>query len=150
MEKLRSFPFAEEFISSRILVVCMGDSDKIAGVCGIRGLFNTAVSYVNEDYRGHGIGSLQLKMAIEAAEKRPPYFVTGTVSADNVMALHIDHKLGFREVLFLKRTRQFLMVTTTTRMGRLAHACFRVVGHLLPNNIWSYVHWRLYNMSLRA
>ena len=156
-ERLQDFPFERmharargEFMSSKLLVVCMDDVGKIVGVCGIRSLFNIAVSYVREDYRGHGIGSRQLKLAIQAAEKRPPYFVTGTVSSDNIVAYHIDRKLGFREVLFLKKTRQILLVTTNTRMGRLACASFRVIGHLFPNNVWSYVHWRLYERSLKG
>ena len=149
-ERLQGFPIAREFVSSKLLVVCIDDVDKIVGVCGVRSLFNIAVSYVRKDYRGRGIGTRQLKIAIEAAEKRPPYFATGTVSSENVVALHVDRKLGFREVLFLKKTRQILMVTYNTRMGRLACASFRVIGHLLPNNIWSYVHWRLYEKSLKG
>ena len=155
--RLKDFPFARmhararaEFMSSKLLVACKDDMGKIVGVCGIRSFFNIAVSYVREDYRGRGIGSRQLKIAIQAAEKRPPYFATGTVSSENVVALHVDRKLGFREVLFLKKTRQILMVTTNTRMGRLACASFSVIGHLLPNNFWSYIHWRLYEKSLKV
>jgi len=149
-ERLQGFTWAREFVSSKILVVCIDDMDKIVGVCGIRSLFNIAVYYVREDYRGRGIGSRQLKIAIQAAEKRPPYFATGMVSSENVVALHAGRKLGFREALFLKKTRQILMVSTNTRMGRLAWVSFRVIGHLLPNNLWTYVHRRLYEKSLKV
>ena len=149
-ERLQGFPFAREFVSSKLLVVCIDGVDKIVGVCGVRSLLNIAVSYVRKDYRGRGIGSRQLKIAIEAAEKRLPYFVTGTVSSENVVAFHIDCKLGFKEVLFLKKSRQRLMVTSTTRMGRLACAFFRVIGLLLPNNLLSYVHLCLYKESLKG
>lgn len=150
-ERLRNIPLnPEEFLSSSLVVVCLNDADEIVGAAGIRSFFNIAVSYVREDYRGHGIGSKQLQIAIEAATRRPPYFATGTVYAENVVALHVDRKLGFREVLFLKKTRQFLLVTTTTRMGKLAYALFRLAGYLFPNTLWSHLHWSLYNRSLRA
>jgi len=149
-DKLQSFPFAKEFVSSKVLVVCIDDYDNIVGVCGIRSPFNVAVSFVRKDYRGIGVGSRQLKLAIKAAEKRPPYFVTSTVSSENVRVFHIGNKIGFREVFTLKRTNQVLRVSTTTRMGRLAYVFFYVIGHVLPNNILSYVHWHLYNRSLKA
>jgi len=149
-ERLRGFPFASSFVPSELLVVCIDDADRIVGVCGVRSWLNIAVSYVREDYRGRGIGSRQLKIAIEVAEKRPPYFVTGTVSSENAVALHVNRKLGFKEVLFLKKSRLILMVTCRTRMGRLACAFFCLIGLLLPNNFLSYVHWSLYSKSLKG
>ena len=147
-EKLQFLPFAKEFMSSRLLVICTEGGDKIVGVCGVRSLLNIAVLYVRKNYRGGGVGSRLLKRTIEAAEKRPPNFVTATISSENAVIFHILCKLGFKEVLFLKKSRQVLMVTSTTRMGRLACGCFHMIGLLLPNNLLSYVHSWLYARTL--
>ena len=147
-EKLRLFPFAEEFTSSRVLVVCTEDIDHIVGVCGIRSLFNIAVLYISENYRGQGMGSQLLKKAIEIAEKRPPNFVTATISSENAAIFHILCKLGFKEVLFLKKSNQILMVSSSTHMGKLACALFRGIGDILPNYLLSFVHLLLYARTL--
>lgn len=148
-EKLQVFPFAREFVSSRLLVVCTDDVGKIVGACGVRGLLNTAFFiYVRKNYRGRGVGSRLLKKAIEVAEKRPPNFVTATISSENVVISHMVCKLGFKEVLFLKKSRQVLLVTSTTRIGRLACGFFRMVGLLLPDNFLLYVHLWLYARTL--
>lgn len=80
-------------------------------------------------------------------EKRRLGFLTLTVSPDN-MASHIVNKFGIKELVFLKKSRQKLMVTSTTRMGRLACAFFRMIGLLLPNTFLSYVHLWLYRKTL--
>ncbi len=147
-ERLRSFPFAEEFMSSEILVVCVDHTDHIVGVCGIRSLFNIAVLYISEDYRGQGVGSQLLKKAVEIAEKRPPNFVTATISSENAAIFHILCKLGFEEVLFLKRSNQILMMTSSTHMGKLAFPLFRAAGDILPNYLLSLVHSLLYKRTL--
>lgn len=147
-EKLQFFPFAKEFMSSRLLVVCTEDVDKIVGVCGVRSLLNIVVLYVRKNYRGHGVGSRLMKKTIEAAEKWPPNFVTATISSENTVIFHILCKLGFKEVLSLQKSRQILMVTSSTRMGRLACRFFRMIGLLLPDNLLSYVHLWLYARTL--
>jgi len=147
-EKLRFFPFAAEFMSSRFLVVCTQDNDNIVGVCGIRSLFNIAVLYISENHRGQGTGSRLLKTAVEIAEKRPPYFVTATISSENAVIFHILCKLGFKEVLFLKRSRQILMVASSTLAGKLACAFFCAIGDILPNYLLSYIHLLLYTRTL--
>jgi len=147
-KRLQDFPFVREFVSSKLLVVCTDDAGKIVGVCGVRSLLNTVVVYIRRNYRGRGVGSRLMKKAIEAAEKRPPNFVTATISSENAVISHVLCKLGFKEILFLKKSRQVLMVTSTTHIGKLACAFFRMIGLLLPNYFLSYVHLWLYAITL--
>ena len=147
-ERLQGLPFATEFASSKILVVCTDAAGRIAGVCGIRSLFNIAVLYVRKDYRGKGIGFQLLKKAIETAERQPPNFVTATIAANNAVIFHILCKLGFKQVLFLSKSHQILMVTSATRMGRLACAFLQGVRLLFSDKLISYVHFWLYTRTL--
>ena len=143
-QRLQGYPYAQEFVSSRLLVVCTDGADKIAGVCGIRSLFNIAVLYISKDYRGYGIGTRLLSKAVKAAEKRPPNFVSATIAAENDVILHILLKLRFRQVLFLEKSRQRLMVSSSTFMGKLAGAVFRVIGLAVPNYVLSFIHSLFY------
>lgn len=143
-EKLQFLPFASEFTSSKILVVCTDDADKIAGVCGIRSLLNIPVMYICKEYRGQGLGLRLLKTAVEIAQRNPPNFVVATISSRNAAILHIVLKLGFRKALYLNKSHQILIVSCSTRMGKLACVLFRAIGRLLPNRFLSYVHLWLY------
>lgn len=147
-EKILGFPFAVELTSSKLLVVCADGEDKIVGACGVRSLLNVLAGlYVKEDYRGYGVGKKLVEKTIKAAEKRRLGFLTLTVSHDNV-AFHIYTKFGFKEVMFLKRSRQKLMVRPLTFMWKLAYAFFSRICFLLPNTFLSYVHVWLYRRTL--
>ena len=147
-EKLQFLPFASEFTSSKILVVCTDDANKIAGVCGIRSLLNIAVLYVCKEYRGQGLGPRLLKGAIEIAQRNPPNFVTATIASRNAAILHILLKLGFRKVLHLNKSHQILMVSCSTRMGKLAWILSRAICRLLPNRFLSYIHLLLHTRTV--
>ena len=147
-EKVGGFPLAREFTLSGLLVVCTENDERVVAACGIRGLLNSLVLYVKEGYRGRRVGAQLLRKTIQAAEKRQLAFVTLSVSSANVVAFHLYSKCGFKEVLFLRKSSQILMMLPLTFRGKLVCAIFRMIGSLLPNTFLSYLHLWLYNRTL--
>ena len=145
-EKCLDLPVAKEFASSKLLAVCI-DGDRVVAACGVRSPLNVLNLYVREPYQGQGIGTQLLMIAIEASKKRKLGFVALTVSQDNVVAFRMYRKLGFEETVFLRRSRQILMVLPLTRVSTLAFAPFKAI-RFLPNSVLSYVHSWLYGKSL--
>jgi len=146
-EKVRSFPLAEELASSGLLVVGAKNDDTIVAACGIRSMLNILVLYVARGYRGHGVGAQVLRTTIHAAERRGLNFITLSVSPDNVAALYLYSKSGFRQVVFLEKTRLMVMMLPLTFVGKLAHVFFRLTS-LLPNTFLAYVHTWLYKQTI--
>jgi len=145
-EKCLDFPVAREFTSSKLLAVCI-DGDNVVAACGLRSLLNVLNLYVREAYRGRGIGTQLLMMTVEVAKKRKLGFITLTVSQDNVVAFRMYQRLGFRETVFLKKSRQILMVLPLSLMSKLAYGPSSTI-RFLPNNVLSYVHSWLYRKTL--
>jgi len=145
-EKCRDFPVAKEFTSSKMLAVCI-DGDNVVAACGVRSLLNVLNLYVREAYRGRGIGTQLLMITIEAAKKRKLGFIALTVSQDNFVAFRMYRRLGFKETVFLKKSRQMLMVFPLSLVSRLAYAPFSTI-RFLPNSVLSYVHSWLYRKTL--
>lgn len=146
-EKVRSFPLAEELASSGLLVVGMKNNDKVVAACGIRSMLNVLVLYVARGYRGHGVGAQVLRATIHAAERRGLNFITLSVSPDNVAALYLYSRSGFRQVVFLEKTRLMVMMLPLTFVGKLAYVFFRLTS-LLPNTFLAYVHTWLYKRTI--
>lgn len=145
--RVQEFPFAPEFASSSLLVIC-ANNDKVTAACGIRGLLNTLVLYVREGYRNQGIGSQTLSQAIKAARRRKLNFVTLSVSNDNQVAFGLYKGLGFKEVLSLKRSSQILMMLPLTGVGRLSFDVLSLARLLAPDDLIFYAHRWLYNRTL--
>ena len=129
-EKLKNFPMAREFLPSEILVVGINDSEVLVA-CGIRSIFNILTLYVNQGYRGRGLGSLILKKTINVARNRNINFITLAVLSDNAPALHLYHKFGFKKVLYLRN--YIAMIFPLTLKGQFACAFSRIIGFVLPN-----------------
>lgn len=147
-EKILSFPFATELASAKLLVVCVDGEDKVVGACGIRSMLNIMAGlYVKEEHRGRGLGKLLFEKTFEAGEKRRLGFLTLTVSPDNV-ADNIVHQFKFKQLVFLKRSRQKLMVYPLAFVWKLAFAFLSRICFLLPNTCWSYIHTWLYRRTL--
>ena len=145
--RVQSFPFASEFASSSLLIVCVNDGDIVA-LCGIRGLLNTLVLYVREGYRSRGIGLQILSQSVEAARKRKLDFVTLSVSSDNTIAFRLYKRVGFSEVLSLSRSSQILMMLPLTCAGELMFQVFRFARLALPSMLLFHIHRWLYKRTL--
>ena len=148
-EKVLDFPFAQEFVSSKLLVACTDQDGKIMAVCGIRSLLNILVLYVQERYRNRGVGAQILIKMIRAVERRRLAFVTLSVSSNNRIAFHLYRKMGFRQVLFLRKSRQILMILPLSFVGKLAYAFFYMIRFSFPNVLVSYIHFWLYRRTLK-
>lgn len=146
--QVTGFPFASEFASSSLLVICANDDDRIAAACGIRGLLNTLVLYVKESYRSRGVGSQTLSQTINVAKKRKLDFVTLSVSSDNLVAFHLYRRLGFKQVMNLRRSGQILMLLPISHAGKLLFDAFSAARFALPDTLLFYVHRWLYNRSV--
>jgi len=146
--QLKDLPFASEFVSSSLLVVCANDDDRVVAACGIRGLLNTLVLYVKEGYRSRGFGSQTLSQAINVAKKRKLDFVTLSVSTDNPVAFHLYERLGFKQVLNLRRSGQILMLLPLTPIGHLLFDALSSARFALPDTLLFYVHRWLYTRTL--
>lgn len=146
--RVQEFPFASEFTSSSLLVICTNNDNGVAAACGIRGLLNTLVLYVREGYRNRGIGSQTLSQTIRAARRRRLDFVTLSVSNDNAVAFGLYKGLGFREILSLKRSSQTLMMLPLTSVGHLVFDTLGFVRPLVPNDLVFYAHRWLYSRTV--
>jgi len=104
--------------------------------------------YVEEKYRNSGLGKQLFGETLRAAEKRRLGFVTFTVSPDNV-AFYIVRKFGFKEGIFLRRSRQFLMVRPLSFIWKLPLALFFRACSLLPNVFLSNAHFWLFKRTVK-
>lgn len=131
--EVEDFPFKNLFQNSKILAVCVENSD-VVGACGID-QFNYAGVYVKEQFRSRGIGGRILKNAITTAEKNGCSFIICDVSSDNAPSLHIFSKLGFKEIAYFKRSKNIFMMLTLDMKSKFLFTGLRLVCHLLPNSV---------------
>lgn len=116
--------------SVSLLVLCMND-DNVIAACSIGGTFNMAALCVKEGYHGQGIGTQTFKKAITLARKRGMNFFTGAVPPDNVAALRMDFKVGFKVI---KRFEDFFLVMLPLNFkGKLTYTFLHLVSRLLPD-----------------
>lgn len=128
-DRLQNFPWAGNFAPSKILVVGMNDGSIIA-TCGIRSVLNILTLYVGEGYRGQRIGMRILKETIEAARKRNLSFIVLCVLKDNMPALHLYLKSGFREIVRFEKS--ILMMFPLTTRGKLVYSFLSSISPKLP------------------
>jgi RimJ/RimL family protein N-acetyltransferase len=136
--ELRSIPWANAFLHSKILVVCVDDGS-FGAVCGIRSVFNILTLYVCEQWRGRGIGNQILAKTISMARERRLGFILLGVFYDNVRAFRLYSRFGFREVVYLKKPGLRVMMLPMDFLGEFAYVFLRGVTLLLPNMFWTYV-----------
>lgn len=137
-EKLQKFPayFIEALLSSNILLVLceLDDNDTIAA-CGITGVSNYLVLYVEKGYRDRGIGAQILKVTIDAARKRGLSFVALAVSSNNTPAVHLYSKHGFRVFRFFRKFGFIVMMLPLTYKGELAYTFLHITCSTLPETV---------------
>lgn len=135
---MSSIPWANAFLPSKILVVGVGDGGNVVAVCGIRSMLNILTLYVCEGFRGLGVGSQILEKTIEIARERCLSFILLGVFYDNVRAFRLYSGFGFKEVVYLKKSRLRVMMLPTDFIGEVAYILLCVVTSLLPNVFWTY------------
>jgi len=137
-EKLRDFPsYYSNVLSSSYtsIVVCVANQKQIVAACGIQKPFNYLVVYVQEGYRGQGLGTLAVKKAVNIARKSNFNFVNLTVSTENLTALRLYSKVGFQVTALFPRFKFKVMTVPIRFKGRIIYAFFNKVCSLLPEII---------------
>ena len=148
-EKVQGFPLASELASSGLLVVFIVNDNDAVAACGIRSIFNVLVLYVEEGYRGRGLGSEVLAKTIDVAQKRGLNFVTLSVSSDNITAFHLYSKCGFKEVAYLRKPNLILMMIPLNLKGRFVCEFLKDTCSFLPNLFLTRVHGWFYKRTVR-
>ncbi|UCE29581.1 MAG: GNAT family N-acetyltransferase [Candidatus Bathyarchaeota archaeon] len=137
-EKLKGFPtYYSNVLSSAhtSVVVCVTNQKQIVAACGIQKPFNYLVVYVQEGYRGQGLGTLAVKQAVNIARKSNLNFVNLAVSTENPSALRLYSKTGFLVTALFSRFKFKIMTLPLRFKGRIAYEFFSKVCSLLPEFI---------------
>jgi ribosomal protein S18 acetylase RimI-like enzyme len=147
-KRVQGFPLASELTSSGLLVVLVDNRNNAVAACGIRSRFNVLVLYVEESYRGRGLGTEVLVKTIDAARKHGLNFVTLSVSSDNVAAYRIYSTEGFKELVYLRKPDLILMINPLNRKGWFVYEFLKSLCALLPNSFLTSVHGWLYERTV--
>jgi len=137
--ELLDIPWADAFLSSKILVVGIKDDGSFGAVCGVRSVFNILTLYVCEKCRGRGIGNQILEKTIGITRECRLGFILLGVPYNNVQALRLYSKFGFKEVVHLAKPGLRIMMLPTDFVGEVAYLFLCGITSLLPNVFWTYV-----------
>lgn len=144
--KLQNFPvidtdraveFRQTFLLSKVLVVAETSNGNVVAACGLRSIFNILTMYVEGAYRGRGIGTQVLKIAISKAQKRNLNFIMLTVLSNNSPALHLYLKFGFKEIFRLKSLGRIVMILPLSFKGRLAYIFLNAISSCRFTEVFS-------------
>ena len=141
-ERMEKFPsYYANVLTSWLtsIVVCLAIGDEIVAACGIQRPFNYFVVYVQERYRGRGLGTRALKKIISIAKRQNLNFVNLAVSTENMPALRLYSKLGFRETVLFPSFKFKVMTLPLTFRGELAYIFFHKVCSVLPETLLIYL-----------
>lgn len=140
-QKLQGFPeyFRKGFFSTRkLLMLCLSDNGKTIAACGVANLSNYLLIYVDEEWRGQGIGTRILGKTIRIARNRGFNFIALAVSSNNVPALQLYIRFNFREVANLREYGFLVMILPFTLKGEIVYALSRAVCSVLPKSFLVY------------
>ena len=148
-EKLRSFPsYYSNVLSSSYtsIVVCVTNQNRIVAACGIQKPLNYLVVYVQEGYRGQGLGTLAVKKAVKIARKSNFNFINLAVSTENLPALHLYSRVDFRASALFPKFKFKVMTLPLSFKGEVIYAFFNRACSLLPEII--LMHLLLFFMKI--
>jgi RimJ/RimL family protein N-acetyltransferase len=141
-ERMEKFPsYYSNVLTSWLtsIVVCLAIGDEIVGACGIQRPFNYFVAYVQERYRGRGLGTRALKKIIHIAKRQNLNFINLAVSTENMPALRLYSKLGFRETALFPSFKFKVMTLPLTFRGELAYIFLHEICSILPETLLIYL-----------
>ena len=140
-DRLETFPeyYKNALSHCKILVVCLTNDNDVVGACGLSNISNYALAYVKEEYRGRGLGTKIEAKTYNEARKRGLSFVAGSISFDNVPALRVASKVGFRETMRLKTYGWVLLIIPFNFRGEIVYAFLRAICSKLPETFLYYI-----------
>ena len=138
--ELQKFPryYYNTFSLSRTLVAGLVFNNTIVAVCGILGMSNYVVIYIDEAYRGQGLGKQILKKTISTAKNQGLVFLTTSMALNNIPSMRLFQKLGFREIMLLKKVNYAIMMLPLTFTSELLYAFLRTLCSTLPETFLGY------------
>jgi GNAT superfamily N-acetyltransferase len=145
---LSDIPWANVFLPSKILVVCVNNNGDVVAVCGIRSVFNIITLYVCEKWRGKGVGTKTFKRTITIAKKRHISFILFGVYYNNIPILRLTSKFGCKDIMSLKKSNIGFKIIPLNFLGHIAYISLRVITSLLPNVFWTYVAQRVHDRTI--
>jgi len=120
------------FSSSQVLVICVTNDNEVVGACSISRISNYALIYVQEEYRGRGLGTKLEAKAVKEARKRGLDFVARAVYLWNLPSLRVASKVGYKEVVQLRDFGYVLLMIPFTLKGELLYAFLHGLCSKLP------------------
>jgi len=139
--RLKIFPeyYQYTFSCSPILVISFTGDDEVVGACGISNISNYAQVYVQEEYRGRGLGTRVVVKACGEARKRGLNFVTAAIDLWNEPSLSVFSKAGFREIVRFKTYGYVIMMLPFNFKGKLLYASLNTLCSFLPETFLHYL-----------
>lgn len=140
-EELQKFPtyYRDAFSFSRMLITCVVDDNDVVAACGILGLSNYMMYYVEEGYRGRGLGTQMFEKAISVARRRGLNFISSSVSLRNMPSLRLLTKFRFREIVLLKKFDYTIMMLPLTFKGELVYVFLHTACSKLPRTFLAHL-----------
>jgi len=96
--------------------------EQIIGAVGIGGFFNVPGMYIDERYRGKGIGGILFNELVKEAKNRGYSFLCGSRNPENCSVIKIEDKLGFYPVFrihYAPDVTRDIVITVFTKRGIL-------------------------------
>jgi GNAT superfamily N-acetyltransferase len=147
-KELLDFPVAQELCCSQI-VVFHTVANIVVAACGIRrNLFNVLVLHVKNGYRNQQIGTQILQKTIDKANSSGLSFITLSVSSKNTHALHLYSKIGFKQVITLRKSNLILMLLPLKCEGSLLYLLLHGLFFVIPQDLVAHVHHWYYRKTL--
>ena len=147
-DRLADFPHSKFLLPSKLLVFGEVNNNASIAVCGIRSSMNVLSVHVKEGFRAQRVGRRILQETLNLARKKSLSFVTLTVSVDNVPAMRLFSRVGFRKIAYLKKRGLMVMMLPIILKGKSLFAFWRVVGSMLPDKLMTRVYLWLGKESL--
>ncbi len=136
LDAIMQFPWIRQraniFMRAKILVVFVRNHSDVIAACAISRIFNILALFVREESRGKGIGGRILERTVQEGRKQGLSFVMLGVYTNNVPALRLYSKSGFKKTLDFEERGYIVMTLPLSLWGEILHEFFSRGGETLP------------------
>lgn len=98
--KLRNSGISDRMksLESSSWLVIEEQNEKIIGVAGVGGLFHVSSIFIDENFRGKGLGKLLQNALVNEAKKRGYSFITVFIDPKNLASVKLHNFVGYKSV----------------------------------------------------